>query len=143
MRKRIGMAAALAAWAGPASGAALDGVWGGHYTCAQGDTALELFISTAPDGKLDALFHFGDGSLSRPEGCFAMRGGIAPGGLSFTATRWITRPYGYVTVDLLGSVHAESYGGRVAGPGCTVFSLQRVPPVATPAVCQKPTGLVS
>jgi hypothetical protein len=142
LSKRLGVAALLAL-SGPALGGTLDGVWTGDYVCAQGDTRLELFVTTTPGGAPNALFHFGDGSPTRPEGCFAMEGAQVPGGLTFTATRWVLRPAGYVTVNLLGSVAGARYAGWVAGPGCTSFSLTRQPLAPLPAACEERDSTVS
>jgi hypothetical protein len=137
MRKRWGLTAALLALAGPVAAAPLDGVWTGTYVCAQGVTALDLFIATRPGAAPSALFHFGDGSPARPEGCFAMQGAVNPGALAFTATHWLLRPDGYVTVNLLGSVGAGGvYAGWVDGPGCTSFTLQRRAAAPLPKACR-------
>ncbi len=137
MRKRVGTAAMLLALAGPAGAAGLDGTWSGSYVCVQGVTALDLFVSTSPAGVLVALFHFGDGSPARPEGCFAMQGAVSAGSVAFTATHWLLHPDGYVTVNLLGTVGADGYAGWVAGPGCTSFTLQRRDAaVPLPAACR-------
>jgi hypothetical protein len=137
MRKRVGLTAMLLALAGPTIAAPVDGVWTGTYVCAQGLTPVELFISTPRGGAPAALFHFGDGSIDRPEGCFAMQGAAKPGSLAFTATYWVSRPFGYVSVNLLGSIgKAETYTGWVDGPGCTTFAVQRVANAPVPAACQ-------
>jgi hypothetical protein len=137
MRKQLGLIAAMLALAGPAVAAQFDGVWAGTYECAQGTTPLELFISTAPDGAPAALFHFGDGSPALPEGCYAMRGEAHPGALAFTATGWLLRPDGYVTVNLLGSIDSGgAYTGWVDGPGCSTFALRRTGDAPVPAACQ-------
>jgi hypothetical protein len=137
MRKQVGLAVMAAALAGPAIAAPADGVWAGTYVCAQGVTPVELFISTPSGGAPAALFHFGDGSAERPEGCFAMQGTAHPGALAFTATYWMSRPFGYVSVNLLGSVGASgAYTGWVDGPGCTTFAMQRIGDAPVPAACQ-------
>lgn len=115
---------------------ALDGVWTGSYFCQQGPTALELFVTVSPGGAPLALFHFGDGSMDRPEGCFAMQGTLSKGQMNLAAGKWLLRPYGYVSVDLSGTVNGNAYAGQVAGPGCTAFTLRWSPPAPAPAACQ-------
>jgi hypothetical protein len=137
MRKQLGLTMAMLALAGPAMAAPFDGVWAGTYICNQGTTPLELFISTPRGGAPAALFYFGDGSPTLPEGCFAMQGAAGPGSLAFTATGWLSRPLGYVTVDLLGSIGPDgTYTGWVGGPGCTTFSLRRIASAPVPPACQ-------
>ncbi len=114
----------------------LDGVWTGSYFCQQGLTALELFVTISPNGVPLALFHFGDGSIDRPEGCFAMQGTLSKERMNFTAGKWLLRPYGYVSVDLSGIVNGNAYAGQVAGPDCTTFTLQWRPGSPAPAACQ-------
>ena len=134
-RLNIALAALLVALNARAD--ALEGVWAGSYDCRQGATTLELFVTVSPTGAPLALFHFGDGSTDRPEGCFAMQGALAKGRLSFTAGRWLLRPHGYVSVDLSGSVNGDAYTGLVAGPGCAAFSLKWSPPAPPPSACQE------
>ena len=135
MWKRFGLAAAVM-WSGMAQAAVPDGVWSGSYVCAQGETPLELYVTTAPNGVPAALFHFGDGSAERPEGCFSMIGSQTPGALVFTAHAWLLRPPDYVTVNLLGSVAQTRYTGWVSGPGCTSFVLTWHPIAPVPAACR-------
>ena len=114
----------------------LEGVWTGSYGCAQGATPVELFVQRAPTGRLDARFHFGDGTPYRPEGCFAMLGQPDPANLQFTATHWFLQPYGYVTVNLAGTVRGPVYSGMVDGPGCTEFQMVWHPPAPLPPACR-------
>ena len=142
MWKAIGVALGMVS-ASAALAAGPDGLWTGTYVCAQGETPVELYVTTPPGGTTTALFHFGDGSAALPEGCFAMEASQTPEALVFTATGWRLRPPGYVTVNLLGSVAEGHYTGMVAGPGCTSFSLtwHRLAPV--PAVCLPPGAATS
>jgi hypothetical protein len=123
--------------------AAPDGLWTGTYICSQGTTPLELYVTTAMVGTPTALFHFGDGSVDRPEGCFTMIGSQTSGALVFTAHGWVLRPPDYVTVNLLGSVTQGHYTGWVAGPGCTTFNLTWHPVAPAPAVCHTPGAMTS
>ncbi len=137
MRRRVPIIAAYLVLAGPAVAGALDGTWVGSYRCAQGVTPLSLFISTDDDGTPTAYFHFGAGSGNLPEGCFTMQGAVAKDRVSFTAGSWRTRPPGYVTVDLNGSVTGQRYSGTVKGPGCGTFSVDRRDLTPIPAPCRK------
>ena len=143
MRRLLGPAVAMLTLAGPAGAASIGGAWTGTHVCAQGVTTLDLFVSTPPGAAPAALFHFGDGSAARPEGCFAMQGSVNAGAVAFTATRWLLHPGGYVTVNLLGSIGAGGYTGWVDGPGCTSFTLQRRVDAALPAACQERGAPVS
>ena len=88
MRIPLATGLMLAATVSAASAVPLEGTWTGVYNCAQGATPAELYIQRAPTGRLDARFHFGDGSPGRPVGCFAMLGAPDPNDLQFTATHW-------------------------------------------------------
>ncbi len=114
----------------------LEGTWTGVYTCAQGATPVELYVQGTPTGRLDGRFHFGDGSPGRPEGCFAMLAAPDPGNLRFSATHWFVRPFGYVSVNLAGSVNGPVYSGAVFGPGCTGFQMVWHPPAPLPYACR-------
>ena len=129
-------------WAEPTLAAA-DGVWTGTYLCAQGETPLELYVSTPPGSVPMALFHFGDGSPALPEGCFSMTGSASAQALVFTAHAWLLQPPGYVTVNLLGSVQQDHYTGLVAGPGCTSFDLAWHPVAPPPPACRVPGAATS
>ena len=129
--------ASVAMAAGP------DGLWTGTYVCAQGETPLELYVTVPPGGAPTALFHFGDGSVGRPEGCFSMDGSQTAGALVFTAHGWLLRPPGYVTVNLLGSAADGRYTGWVAGPGCTTFNLTWHPIAPAPAAYLTPGAVTS
>ena len=141
--QRLGLVLAAILAAPNARANDLDGVWTGSYYCQQGPTTLDLFVTTTPAGTLLALFHFGDGGISRPEGCFAMRGALANGQMTFTAGKWLLRPYGYVGVDLSGTVHGNTYAGLVAGPGCTAFTLTWGPPAPAPSACRERDAPIS
>ena len=128
-----GLALALSSTA--ALAVPVEGVWAGTYVCAQGPTPAQLYIRRAPTGRLDARFHFGDGSPMRPEGCFAMIGDPNPYALTLQATHWFLRPFAYVSVDLTGAVSGPVYEGSVIGPGCTAFQFTWHPMAPLPAAC--------
>jgi len=100
--------------------------WIGTYTCAQGITNAVLHVSNvAPNGDVDAVFEFNVPRRSI-NGSFRSHGTIASNGaLQLTPGDWVTRPRGYVTVGLNGTVHDNQFTGNVAGPSCTSFWLTR------------------
>ena len=123
------------------------GVWVGQYVCGQGTTALTLSIAAA---RPRALFHFypAPSNNTVPEGCFEMESSYDAdtGRIALTAGAWISRPDGYVTVDLEGQVSADggTMTGKVIGPYCKTFTLRRVAASSprAPGDCQ-PRGMVS
>ena len=122
------------------------GVWVGQYVCGQGTTALTLSIAAA---RPRALFHFypAPSNNTVPEGCFEMESSYDAdtGRIALTAGAWISRPDGYVTVDLEGQVSADggTMTGKVIGPYCETFALRRVAVSSprAPGTCQ-PLGMV-
>lgn len=128
--------ASSAAAQDPAPGATpppLQGAWIGSYVCSQGLTGLTLTINAQDGHDFTGYFHFYP-PVSNPqarEGCFAVKGRIdSQRRVSVQATRWITQPDGYVTVDLAGALDQTGAGlaGRVVGPPpieelCTTFTL--------------------
>ena len=141
--RRLAIVALLLGWGGPALAAPLEGMWSGSYVCPQGLTPLELFVTGEPSSGLRAYFHFGDGSLSRPEGCFSMRGTLAGSMLSFEAAGWFLRPEHYRSVDLGGRLDGARYSGSVTGPGCTTFDLEWHPAAPLPTACQPRGSAIS
>lgn len=108
------------------------GLWEGTYTCAQGDSKLDLAIapSTTEDGALDAVFEFGptEGNPDQPEGSFLMTGYFTSGTLALNGYQWIEQPTGYVFVDLVASVEGElpdTIEGEITTDGCTSFTVSR------------------
>ena len=117
-----------------AQNAGLTGYWRGTYVCAQGLTGINLTIRQGLDSDVEAIFHFYavPQNPDVPSGCFRMSGRLDPATRAFSLTsddsRWIVRPPDYIVVDFHGSLGAEgrSMRGRVDGPGCTEFELQRL-----------------
>lgn len=118
------------------------GIWEGRYSCGQGATGLMLTVRPTEGSNVEALFRFYavKSNPGVPEGCFEMTGTYVPGTrqMDLSAGRWLLRPFGYVTVDLSGTVSADGSGmsGTVIGPLCTRFELHRgpmVPRSAAPA----------
>ncbi|WP_149541057.1 hypothetical protein [Siccirubricoccus phaeus] len=148
MRRRV---LALAAGLAMAAGAAMAepgeilGAWSGTYDCAQGLTGVTLTIAEAGRAHARALFHFyADPRNPRvPTGCFTMDGSYdaKTGALVLHGRDWLLRPSGYVVVDFLGRVDpaGREFSGRVQGPHCGSFRLERRAAAKVPAAC----GLVS
>jgi hypothetical protein len=127
----------------------LRGTWRGAYQCAQGNTALALSIEPRKDGSLTALFHFEAAADNPgvPTGCFEMEGDFDPatGQADLRPLRWVLRPAGYIMVGLAGRLSGmgDRLEGRVRGPGCTAFLVERAPgPPATEA-CRSGAPLLS
>ena len=128
LEARLAAAAlAIAALASPASAPhakdarSVTGTWRGSYVCAQGPTGLTLSIDRQSGADFSGFFHFYPprGNPAAKEGCFAVTGHLdADGGATVRAGRWITRPFGYVTVDLAGRLDPSglSMAGDVAAP---------------------------
>lgn len=118
--------------AAPAVAQDLRGTWHGTYTCLQGNTALSLTVEPRKDGTLGALFHFeaAPDNPAVPTGCFEMSGRVDPasGRLELRPLRWLRRPADYLMVGLDGrlSRNGQVLEGRVLGPGCTTFRVERV-----------------
>ena len=54
--------------------------------------------------------------------------------------QWIVRPYNYIVVNFHGRLSSDgsSMRGRVEGPGCSDFDLQRLDePAVGPATCSE------
>jgi hypothetical protein len=127
----------------------LRGTWRGAYHCNQGNTALALSIEPRKDGTLSALFHFEAASDNPgvPTGCFEMEGRFdaASGRAELRPLRWVLRPPGYLMVGLEGvlSVEGARLEGRVAGPGCTSFRLERAPGPPAAEACRSGAPVLS
>lgn len=108
------------------------GVWQGLYHCAQGETLLRLTIAPERAGERLAHFYFYPrrDAADRSSGCFSMTGRSIngrPGWFLFAQRAWLRRPPNYVMVDMIGRIDGDgSFEGRVVGPGCSRFILQRV-----------------
>lgn len=104
--------------------------WSGTYVCPQGVTQLGLHVRHVDGYEIEATFAFVH-AASGATGEYALRGLYTPGTryLRFVAGDWITRPPGYETVDLAGTVSADGrvFAGRIDAPQCGEFSVQRPP----------------
>ena len=123
---------------------ATSGTWKGSYRCGQGNTALILDLQPGPKtGEIKGLFYFHESGDNPgvPQGCFAMTGSVDRQSrrVELYAGRWLLQPFGYVTVDLVGQLDptGERLSGRVIGPLCRGFELQRVKsgPATIPPAC--------
>ncbi len=114
-----------------ASAQQVSATWVGHYTCPQGNTAVNLTISEVKPGVLNAWFHFQapPDNPFVPTGCYTMTGhyeaasrhvALAPGG-------WLHQPDGYVMVGLDGEVSADGLAleGSIDHPACGSFTTVR------------------
>ena len=113
----------------------VGGTWRGSYVCLQGKTGLTLTIDSQSNDKFSGYFHFYP-PTSNPvarEGCFSVNGRVdGSGRVTIDAESWITRPQGYVTVNLDGKLTGagRSMRGDVRGPDgletrCKQFRLDR------------------
>ncbi|ASR34187.1 hypothetical protein BAY61_03345 [Prauserella marina] len=108
--------------------ASLVGTWKGSYFCSQGETGLELEVSPPEGDTVSAVFTFSpvEGGPAAESGSFSMIGRNTPSGFVFQQDEWIDQPGNYVMVDLgIASVSGDTMEGRVAGAGCSDFSLNR------------------
>lgn len=129
----VAIAAFVALAAAPLAHAQeIAGEWRGGYICNQGLTALR--VSIVRDGEGDgvtATFRFGPDASNPavPRGSYSMRGLYRQANkrLVLHAVSWISRPDGYVTVDLSGLMDGSGLriSGEVLGPGCGQFELVR------------------
>jgi hypothetical protein len=108
--------------------ASLQGTWRGKYSCAQGETGMELKVG-APEGEtVPAVFRFfplPDGPQV-PSGSFSMKGANTETGLVFKQQAWIDKPKNFHMVDLgVAAVQGDTMTGRVAAAGCGDFAVTR------------------
>jgi hypothetical protein len=138
MRKTIVPAVALgllAASPAVAQGGSLTGYWQGKYDCAQGITGVTITIRESAGAEADGLFLFYavPENPGVPTGCYLLKGRYDAATrevrLVSDDSQWLWRPPSYVTVNFVGVM--EGFGsrmrGRVQGPNCTAFFLDRVP----------------
>jgi Protein of unknown function (DUF3592) len=108
--------------------------WRGFYSCAQGDTGLEVTLRRLGQGRLEGTLSFFPlpANPGVPRGCYRVTGQAdATGGIEIRGGPWVRQPPGYYAVDLTGRVGEDgSLSGRVIADACSQFQLQ---PVAAPA----------
>jgi len=108
-------------------------VWTGHYTCAQGDTAVRLTLERA-GSEARAKFEFGPlvGNPSVPHGAYTLRGTAHedPSGafeVELEPDRWLEQPPGYVMVGVTAVSDADRTRliGRITFDGCGTIAVER------------------
>jgi len=99
-------------------------VWRGTYRCAQGETDLEVRITSVQGDDVEAVFAFSH-APSGAEGAYTMHGTVSNGHAVFAPERWIRRPPGYVTVGMRGRVAGSAFDGRIDNPTCGAFHVRR------------------
>jgi len=132
-----------------ATGQQVTATWVGHYTCPQGNTAVNLTIIEAKPGVLNAWFHFQapPDNPDVPTGCYTMTGRydaasrhvtLEPGG-------WLHQPLGYVMVGLEGEISADgaALSGEIDHPMCGAFATTRRAGPAAARPCQDGAPLLS
>ncbi len=108
----------------------ISGLWVGSYVCNQGQTRFRVEIEEgAAPGQVEASFTFRPSKANRgvPDGKYLMEGTFEDDSLVLEATRWVTHPDGYVTVDMQAIVAEPDPAritGQIDGPGCTTFSMK-------------------
>ena len=104
---------------------ALLGDWRGSYTCAQGETALELHVSRV-NPNVAAVFVFSHGG-SGAQGSYSMFGNADPSGdVALRPNEWIDRPPNYIMVGMRGTVRGDVFRGKMQHASCGDFELHRV-----------------
>lgn len=108
--------------------------WLGHYTCAQGVTALRLAIEVHDRGAATAVFEFGplDENPGVPRGSYRMTGvvTVAPSGeldVDLTPREWLEQPTGYMMVGLTATSDPQrkTLQGHIDNPTCGELELTR------------------
>lgn len=119
-------AAPALATSAPALPAVEYTIYQGHYTCAQGRTALTLKINMTGN-VADAVFDFKTQRDIR--GAFAMQGTFdgKTGKIRLQGRNWINQPRNFSTVNLLGTFNADRsrLSGQVIGGGCSTFEVRK------------------
>jgi hypothetical protein len=132
-----------------ASGQQVTATWVGHYTCAQGHTAVNLTIVETKPGVLKAWFHFQapPDNPFVPTGCYTMTGiyDAASRQVRFDPGGWLRQPSGYVMVRLDGAVSLDGTAleGTIDNPTCGSFATIRRAGRADSAPCQEGGPLLS
>jgi hypothetical protein len=99
--------------------------WIGRYTCAQGETDLDLHIDAVRGEQLEATFIFAHGP-SNAAGSYKLRGSISPDGqVIFVPGPWLERPPNYVSVGMRGVVQGNTFRGRIDNASCSDFIVRR------------------
>jgi hypothetical protein len=108
------------------------GAWKGAYGCAQGVTGLTLTIDDTVDDQVSATYKFyaAPENPDVPAGSFRMTGTYEDGKLALQGSEWIEQPPGYLMVDYESNpalgIDPHHLFGIVLGPGCTLFTMDKV-----------------
>ncbi len=135
-------AAPALATSAPALPAVEYTIYQGHYTCAQGRTALTLKINMTGN-VADAVFDFKTQRDIR--GAFAMQGTFdgKTRKIRLQGKNWINQPKNFSTVNLLGTFNADRswLSGQVIGNSCSTFEVRKtgVSSATTPTGSQRVT----
>lgn len=118
--------------------AELAGTWSGTYHCAQGASRLKLTLAPISANEVDGVFEFIglQQAAAGVQGAYRMSGEVSAGQVILKAGPWLRQPPGYITVGLQGWLfgNASRLAGRVLGPACRTFDLERVANVPSAAV---------
>lgn len=109
---------------------ALTGVWRGRYYCGQGETALNLTVSSGPGNRVEATFAFRAGEGERgPRGDFRMSGQFdqTTHRLQLQPTRWINQPLGFefLPIDAEVDLQQGTLNGTIDFPDCSWIRLRK------------------
>jgi hypothetical protein len=116
----------------------LNGTWEGTYICEQGLTKMKLIIKAQSTTNIDAIFVFSAHASNPtvPSGSFTMKGTYAnldsvdvPDTLELKAINWISRPSGYMAIDLQGNISPSEkriIGNVLNAPSCSNFDVVKV-----------------
>ena len=102
----------------------LVGVYQGSYFATQGETGLTLTVYEE-NGTYQALFDFYNlpGRTNAKEGSYTMAVTVtSQGTVRFTAEKWIEQPFGYMLLDLEGTLQDDVLSGQSPTP----FSVTKV-----------------
>jgi pimeloyl-ACP methyl ester carboxylesterase len=113
----------------------IAGTWYGSYTCGQGLTGMTLTVADGAGTAISATWEFYPLAVNPgvASGSITMTGTDSTAGVGLTFQRWLQQPAGYTASNLTGALHDDgaTLSGQVVNPapGCTTFTLTRVPPV--------------
>ncbi|MBR0653638.1 hypothetical protein [Plastoroseomonas arctica] len=147
MRRLAFLALLLASSAATAQ--QVSATWVGHYTCPQGNTAVNLTIIEPKPGVLNAWFHFQapPDNPFVPTGCYTMTGtyDAASRHVRLDPGAWLHQPFGYVMVGLDGEVSPDgtTFEGQIDHPACGDFATSRRAGPSNASPCQDGGPLLS
>ena len=111
------------------SATALNGVYNGTYTCAQGSTKMKLSLMASPSGDVSALFTFYlPPGTQKQAFSYSLRGqyNSQTAKISLVPVRWETAsPPNFGMVGMNGTFTSDELAGTITGPGCRGFNVER------------------